>query len=174
MRRTVCTADLGFGIHRKMRVENAAQAGAQDAAMEETCGNLGFHRREGAMRPFPIWQDEAGGSAVEFGLTAPAFFAMIAGVIGAGLLLWTQLGLQHGVEMAARCASVNSTLCGSTSAIQSYAAQASFGLNPPASTFTFTTAACGNKVNASYTFHFLTTYFGRPSLTLTAGSCFPT
>src|SRR5437588_4169214 len=66
MRRTVCTADLGFGIHRKMRVENAAQAGAQDAAMEETCSNLGFHRREGAMRPFPIWQDEAGGSAVEF------------------------------------------------------------------------------------------------------------
>src|SRR5207244_2198730 len=99
-------------------------------------------------------QDQAGSSAVEFGLTAPAFFAMIAGVIGSGLLLWTQLGLQHGAEMAARCASVNTTVCGSASAIQSYAVQESFGLNPPASAFTFTTAACGNKVSASYTFQF--------------------
>jgi len=58
--------------------------------------------------------------------------------------------------------------------IQRYADQPPFGIIPPASTFTFTTASCGNKFSASYTFHFLTTYFGRPSLTLTAGSCFPT
>jgi Flp pilus assembly protein TadG len=118
-------------------------------------------------------KDDTGTAAVEFGITAPAFFMLIAGVIGCSLLLWTQLGLQHGTEMAARCASVNTTLCGSTSAIQSYAAQQSLGLHPPASTFTVSNESCGHKVSASYAFQFLTTYFGRSGLTITAGSCFP-
>jgi hypothetical protein len=75
--------------------------------------------------------------------------------------------------MAARCASVNSSVCGSASAVQSYAAQQSFGLNPPASAFTLPTPSCGNQVSASYTLQFLTTYFGLPAVTLTAQSCFP-
>ena len=125
------------------------------------------------MNPLLACKDEGGSAAVEFGMTAPAFFMLVAGIIGCSLLLWTQLGLQHGTEMAARCASVNTAICGSVSAIQSYAAQQAFGLNPPASTFTVTTAACGNRVSASYTLSFFTTYFGRPSLVLTAGSCFP-
>ncbi len=120
-----------------------------------------------------VCRDIRGASAVEFGLTAPLFFMMIAGVINCGLLLWMQVGLQHGAEMAARCASINTSMCGSVADIQEYAAQQSFGLNPPASTFTATTPACGNQVSASYSFQSITAYFGMPTLTLTARSCFP-
>jgi len=113
---------------------------------------------------------------VEFALTAPAFFAMLVGVIECGLLLWTQIGLQHGAEMAARCASINTTLCGTTSAVQQYAAQQAFGLNPPSSTFTADpspASGCGYKVSASYAFNFLTAYFPNPAVTISAQSCFP-
>jgi Flp pilus assembly protein TadG len=120
-----------------------------------------------------ICRDTRGTSVVEFGLTAPVFVMLMMGVLEVGLLMWTQVGLQHGAEFAARCASINATLCGSASAIQSYAAQQAFGLNPPSSVFTVSTPACGNQVSASYPYQFFTSYFGVPTLTLTARSCFP-
>jgi Flp pilus assembly protein TadG len=120
-----------------------------------------------------IYQDETGAAAVEFGLTAPGFLMLTVGIIVCGLLLWIQLGLQHAVERAARCASVNSSVCATVTDIQSYAAQQALGLNPPTSTFAVTTPACGNQVSANYTFSFITTYFGLTSLTIAAQSCFP-
>jgi Flp pilus assembly protein TadG len=121
-----------------------------------------------------IWHDNRGASALEFALTAPVFFLFIFGIIQFGLLLWTQIGLQHGAEMAARCASVNSTLCpsGNPGAITSYAAQQAFGLALPSQTFTYSTSACGNQVSASYTFEFPAILNLSP-VTLTAQSCFP-
>jgi Flp pilus assembly protein TadG len=121
-----------------------------------------------------IHRDVCGASAVEFALTAPIFFLIIFGIIEGGLLVWTQLGLQHGAELAARCAGVNKTLCGTSSAIQNYAAQQSYGLNPSPSTFSVSAAACGQLVTASYTFRFITTYWNTPNLALTAQACFPT
>jgi Flp pilus assembly protein TadG len=120
-----------------------------------------------------ICRDTKGASAVEFGLTAPFFFALMMGAIEVGLLLWAQIGLQHGAESAARCATVNATICGNVSAIQNYAVQQAFGLNPAPSTFTVTTPACGNQVNATYSFQFFTSFLGMSSLTLGARSCFP-
>jgi Flp pilus assembly protein TadG len=118
--------------------------------------------------------DTRGASSIEFAATMPLFLALTFGTVEAGLLMWTELGLQHGVAVAARCASVNTTLCNSTGNIQNVAAQNSFGLNPPPSTFTVTTPACGNQVSASYSFNLLTSYFfSAASLTLTARSCYP-
>lgn len=117
-------------------------------------------------------RDESGASALEFALTAPLFFLFIFGIIEFGLLFWTQLGMQHGTEMAARCASVNPTLCPGSSAITSYAAQQAFGLTLPAQTFTYTTLACGNQVSASYAFQFPQILNLSP-ITLTAQACFP-
>lgn len=79
-----------------------------------------------------MWRDQSGTSALEFALTAPVFFLFIFGVIEVGLLSWTQIGLQHGAEMAARCASINSTLCPNSNpgAIISYATTAIDGLEP--------------------------------------------
>jgi Flp pilus assembly protein TadG len=116
--------------------------------------------------------DESGTTAIEFALTAPVFFLFIFGIIEIGLLLWTQIGIQHGAEMASRCASINSTLCPSPNAITSYANQQSFGLTLPSSTFTYSTPACGNQVNASYTFQF-PVIIGLSPLNLTAQACFP-
>ena len=118
-------------------------------------------------------RDRSGGTAVEFALTAPAFFMMVIGGIQVGLLCWAQLALQQGSEAAARCASVNKTVCGTTSQIKSYASAQSFGLSPGSSVFTVTTVACGNRVQASYNPPFLTGLV-IPSMTLTASACFPT
>lgn len=124
------------------------------------------------MKLAALWQDNRGASALEFALTAPAFFLFIFGIIECGLLFWTQLAIQHGSEMAARCATVNSTLCPSSSAITSYAAQQAFGLTLPAETFTFSASACGNEVSANYAFTFPQILNLSP-VTLTARACFP-
>jgi Flp pilus assembly protein TadG len=121
-----------------------------------------------------FYRDSNGGAAIEFGITAPLFFMLVVGIMEFGLLMWTQAGLQHGSAMAARCAAVNATLCGSTSQIQTYAAQQTMGLNPPASTFAVSTPTCGKQVSASYSFNFVTSYFGLPSMAINAQSCFPT
>lgn len=119
-----------------------------------------------------IWRDNRGASALEFALTAPVFLLFIFGIIEFGLLLWTQIGLQHGTEMAARCASVNPSLCPGSSAITSYAAQQAFGLDLPSQTFAHSTPACGNQVSANYTFQFPQVLNLSP-MTLTAQACFP-
>src|SRR5262245_23423509 len=54
-----------------------------------------------------IRDDTWGGALVEFTVTVPFFLALMFGLVQAGLLLWTKAGLQHGVEVATRCASVN-------------------------------------------------------------------
>ena len=119
-------------------------------------------------------QDQRGTSAIEFALTAPVFFLFIFGIMVCGLLFWTQIALQHGTEMAARCASINGTLCPTSdpTAISNYATQQTLGLNPPVSTFTYSTPACGNQVSASYTFQ-LTEFLSLSPLTLTAKACYP-
>lgn len=126
------------------------------------------------MKLTTIWRDNRGTTALEFALTAPVFFLFIFGIIEFGLLLWTQIGLQHGAEMAARCASVDSTLCPNSNpgAITSYAAQQAFGLALPSQTFTYSTPACGNQVSASHAFQFPAILNLSP-LTLTAQACFP-
>jgi Flp pilus assembly protein TadG len=106
--------------------------------------------------------DTRGATLLEFTVTIPVFLLLMFGLIQTGLLLWTKAGLQHGVEVATRCASVNysayrlglSTSCfivdGAAVApstviadttntyIQKYAAQNSFGLVPSLSSFTVT------------------------------------
>ena len=59
------------------------------------------------MKPKQIWDDTRGSALVEFTVTLPLFLLLMFGILQAGLLLYTQAGLQHGVEVAARCASVN-------------------------------------------------------------------
>jgi len=119
-----------------------------------------------------LLRDESGASALEFAIIAPAFFLFIFGIIGAGLLFWTQTGIQHGAEMAARCASIDSTQCPNANSITSYATKQSFGLSLPSSTFTHSTPDCGNQVDANYTFDW-PPIFGLPPLRLTAKACFP-
>jgi Flp pilus assembly protein TadG len=126
------------------------------------------------VKPTKIWLDERGATALEFAILAPVFFLLIFGIIAFGLLFWTQVGLQHGAEMAARCASINSTLCPNSnpSVITNYAMQQTLGLSLPSSTFSYSTPVCGNQVSATYTFVFPDILNLGP-LTLTARACFP-
>ncbi|WP_426442476.1 TadE/TadG family type IV pilus assembly protein [Bradyrhizobium genosp. P] len=126
------------------------------------------------MKRAGFWPDRSGASALEFGLIAPVFFAFLFGVIEFGLLMWTQVGMQHAAEVTARCASVNATLCPTSnpSAITTYATQQAFGLSLPASTFTYSAAACGNQISANYQFQFPQILNLAP-FTLTAAACFP-
>ena len=117
-------------------------------------------------------RNRSGGTAIEFAMTAPVFFALIIGAAEVALLCWAQLALQQGSEAAARCASINKTLCQTTAQIQSYASAQSFGLAPATSTFTVSNQVCGKRVQASYNPPFLTGFVIR-GVTLTASACFP-
>ena len=115
-----------------------------------------------------------GSSLVEFTVTLPLFLLLMFGILQAGLLLYTQVGLQHGVEVAARCASVNysanqlglnqscftvggaptpsaviaDTTCGY---IKTYAAQNSWGINPSSATTTYTVKTPGGTCTGTAT-----------------------
>ena len=140
-----------------------------------------------------LLRDVRGATIVEFTVTLPFFLLLTFGIVQAGLLLMTLSGLQHGVELAARCASVNysaSQLGLSTSCfginpstvtvtdIEQYAQQHSFGLIPSYTYFNAvksnSNSACGTTlhylVTASYTVT-LINYIFAP--TFNAQSCFP-
>src|SRR5205823_4485522 len=149
-----------------------------------------------------IRDDTRGSALVEFTVTFPFFLLLMFGLLQAGLLLYTNTGLQHGVERAARCASVNysayqigltqSCFDGvapsdvTNSTIQQYAAQSSWGLVPSSSSFTVhsppdASAICGTDINGNVirgyvvTVSYAPTLIGYifPSVTLNATSCFP-
>ncbi len=126
------------------------------------------------MKITPILRDTKGATSIEFALTAIPFMLIVFGLLQCGLWIWTQFALQHAAEMAARCASINSTLCGTTGAVQNYAAQQALGMNVQASIFSVTQASCGNQVAAHYIFPSFAPSLGLPSVTLAAQACFPT
>lgn len=124
--------------------------------------------------------DEGGANAVEFAIVAPLLIGMLFGIFEFGQAVWTQGVLDYAVEQAARCASINTTTCSSSSAIATYASQQTSPLNLASSVFSATTPTCGNQVTASYKFSFLGTMpliRGTPlfptSVTLTSSSCYP-
>ena len=105
-----------------------------------------------------IIRDEQGGVIVENTITMLVFVLLTMGITQAGLIMWSAVGLEHGVEMAARCASVSDaaidagldpsttpTPCYSTSTkgasnnqttMKTYAVSKSYGVGVPSSAFT--------------------------------------
>jgi Flp pilus assembly protein TadG len=112
----------------------------------------------------------SGHVAVEFALILPALAMVIVGTMYAGLVMYSVSGLHSAVAAGARCFSVNSTQCGSTSATQTYAQGQYYGVNSP--TFTASVASCGHEVSATVT---LTFDIGLASwnIPISATSCFP-
>jgi TadE-like protein len=95
--------------------------------------------------------DTRGAVIVEFSVTVVFFLVLMFGLVQGAMLLYTNAGLQHGAEMAARCASVNyaakkiglSQSCFSVApsavtntTIQQYAVDNSWGIVPPSGDFT--------------------------------------
>jgi hypothetical protein len=50
---------------------------------------------------------------------------------------------------------VNPTICGSTSAVQNYAASQTFGITVSSSSFIVSQPSCGYQVSISYPFNFI-------------------
>jgi Flp pilus assembly protein TadG len=113
-----------------------------------------------------------GTTAVETAIVLPAFLLLLFAVIEAGLLFWTQTTLQSAVEAAARYAVVT-TQCGSTSAIQSYAAQQAAGMTVSSSSFNVSQPRCGCQVSINYPFSFIVPKLFPGTITLNALSCHP-
>ena len=134
-----------------------------------------------AQRPGKTWQRLIsfgsaceGTTAVETAIIFPAFFLLLFGIIEGGILFWTQSTLQFAVEAAARCAVVNATTCGTTSAIQNYALSQATGLTVDSSSFSVTQPqGCAQKVSISYAFASVVPQLIPWTITLNAQSCHP-
>jgi Flp pilus assembly protein TadG len=116
-------------------------------------------------------RDVRGSVAIEFALTAIVFLLFVFGIMESGRAMWLQSALNYSVAEAARCASINPTLCGTTSQIQSYASGQS-GAGFDSSIFLANTSSCGNQVSASYPLA-LTIPTLTISVNLTAQACYP-
>lgn len=115
----------------------------------------------------------AGTTTLEFALLAPALLMVIFGTVEFSRGIWTQSALQFAVEKAARCAAVNTTVCGTQLQVQQYAVSKMLAPGATTATFTNPPASCGSLVSASMTFTFLVKLVHDGAITLTAKSCYP-
>ena len=115
-------------------------------------------------------RDQRAAAAVEFAIVVGPLILLLFGIMECGRALWLLNALHYSSEEAARCASNNTAMCGTSSQIQSFAASRS-GADYKAEVFTVTSAACGNLVTASYPMNLMIP-FGSYSVTLQAQSCF--
>ena len=124
-----------------------------------------------AARRVDLVRDQNGNAAIEMALLATPVFLFVFAIINAGRVMWLQNALDTSVTQAARCASVNPSLCGTASQIKAYAAgQSGAGFND--AIFSFAQTGCGNQVSATYPLS-LTPPFKNFSLSLSARACYP-
>ena len=118
-----------------------------------------------------------GVSAVEMALVLTLFLGLLFGVINFSLVLWTQASLYFAAQAAARCASVNSTICGAPASgalVEAYALNQYFGQSlGVANPFTYSATGCGHTVLARYDYPLSIPFYGDYSLALSATACFP-
>jgi hypothetical protein len=134
--------------------------------MQRICKPLRDPVRRGGLA-----RDRNGNAAIEMALVAMPLFLFVFAIINAGHVMWLQNALEASVMQAARCATVNPSLCGTASQIRAYAAGQS-GAGFDVTIFSFAQAGCGNQVSATYPLS-LTMPFMSFSLSLSAQACFP-
>src|SRR5260370_16043735 len=116
---------------------------------------------------------ESGATVIALAFVLTAFLGMIFGIINVARVTWTLGSLHYAVEAAARCASVNSTSCGSATAIQTYALSAYNGESLTGNPFTYSATGCGHTVKADYTYSLDIPPIGTWPLPLHATAFFP-
>lgn len=124
--------------------------------------------------PRTLYRSCSGATAVEFALVALPFIALIVGMVEVSRVVMTHSVLQFAVEKAARCAALNTSLCGTTLQVQGYANAQMPGYPSDVTVFTHGgKQACGTKVSGQTTFSFAASSLLPLSLTLKAASCYP-
>jgi Flp pilus assembly protein TadG len=121
-------------------------------------------------------RDQQGTTAVEFGIIAPVFVAMLVGTMGLCVALYLIGSLHFAVEDGARCASVKAACqingVADAALTQAYTQSRYLGPSGVAPTFTYTAAACGNSVSASLTYS-VNVLFRTLVIPISATACFP-
>lgn len=115
---------------------------------------------------------ERGSTVVEFALVGGLFFLLLIGVVEVGRLIWTLNALHYGAQQAARCAAVNSSLCGTTDKLRSWAANIGGSTLPGSAFYLNTAATCGIQVTVTYTINLYIPYLSM-NPTLSSIVCFP-
>lgn len=117
--------------------------------------------------------------AIEYAIVLPLLLTFALGLMDTGRILWTYTTLSRAVAAASRCAAVNTTTCGTISAVQTYAATQAWGLGLPSTDFVATAASCGTQVTGTLTFQYFSLWFYavmpyvNNQLKLTATACYP-
>ena len=117
-------------------------------------------------------RDQQGTTAVEFGIVAPVFIALLVGTIGLCVALFLIGSLHFAVEDGARCASVKTTICVDGPTTIAYTQSRYLGPSGVTPTFTYAAAACGNSVSASITYS-VNVLFKTLVIPISATACFP-
>jgi Flp pilus assembly protein TadG len=117
-------------------------------------------------------RDQQGTTAVEFGIVAPVFIALLLGTIGLCVALFLIGSLHFAVEDGARCASVKTTICADGPTTIAYTQSRYLGPSGVTPTFTYAAAACGNSVSASITYS-VNVLFKTLVIPISATACFP-
>ena len=117
-------------------------------------------------------RDQQGTTAVEFGIVAPVFIALLLGTIGLCVALFLVGSLHFAVEDGARCASVKTTICADGPTTIAYTQSRYLGPSGVTPTFTYAAAACGNSVSASITYS-VNVLFKTLVIPISATACFP-
>ena len=110
-------------------------------------------------------------TAVETALILPVLLLMLLGGIEFARLAWERSALQFAVQEAARCAVVQSTVCGTPAQIQAFAVSKVAGFSVPSTAFTVTTPPCGTEIAASVPFNSILFPIFPSAPTLTARVC---
>ena len=117
-------------------------------------------------------RDQQGTTAVEFGIVAPVFIALLLGTMGLCVALFLIGSLHFAVEDGARCASVKTTICVDGPTTVAYTQSRYLGPSGVTPTFTYAAAACGNSVSASITYS-VNVLFKTLVIPISATACFP-
>lgn len=117
-------------------------------------------------------RDQQGTTAVEFGIVAPVFIALLLGTMGLCVALFLIGSLHFAVEDGARCASVKTTICADGPTTIAYTQSRYLGPSGVTPTFTYAAAACGNSVSASITYS-ANVLFKTLVIPISATACFP-
>lgn len=119
-----------------------------------------------------IVRDRSGAGAAEFALVLPLVLMVIVGGIHLCLVSYTLAGLHYATEAAARCASLDSTNCGTSAGVDTYAKSRFINASGQPVSFALGTDNCGYAVMGSVTYK-LNIGIKTLDLPLQAKSCAP-
>ena len=99
-----------------------------------------------------LGRNDRGTAAIEFGLVAPIFFALLLGIIDVGRYMWTLNTTQYAIDQAIRAGVVRGL---SETEVEAKVKQSLTGLNASAFTVTAVVGASTLAITAETTYEFL-------------------